>query len=80
MNEIIPLIKCRQLTLGYGSKDLVRDLDYDVNVEDYLCIIGRNGSGKTTFPVESQACSSPGPEISNSAKGSSAARSVTCRR
>ena len=49
MNEIIPLIKCRQLTLGYGSKDLVRDLDYDVNVEDYLCIIGRNGSGKTTF-------------------------------
>ena len=49
MNEIIPLIKCRQLTLGYGSKDLVRDLDYDVNEGDYLCIIGRNGSGKTTF-------------------------------
>jgi len=49
MNELIPLITCRQLTLGYGSKDLVRDLDYDVNVGDYLCIIGRNGSGKTTF-------------------------------
>ena len=49
MNDLIPLIKCRQLTLGYGSKDLVRDLDYEVNVEDYLCIIGRNGSGKTTF-------------------------------
>ncbi|WP_295683072.1 ATP-binding cassette domain-containing protein [uncultured Fibrobacter sp.] len=43
------LLKCRQLTLGYGSKDLVRDLDYDVNVGDYLCIVGRNGSGKTTF-------------------------------
>ena len=43
------MIKCRQLTLGYGSKDIVRDLDYEVNVEDYLCIIGRNGSGKTTF-------------------------------
>ncbi len=49
MNETKALIKCRQLTLGYGSKDLVRDLDYDVNVGDYLCIIGRNGSGKTTF-------------------------------
>ena len=49
MNEPTPLIKCRQLTLGYGSKDIVRDLDYEVNVEDYLCIIGRNGSGKTTF-------------------------------
>ena len=49
MDNIIPLIKCRQLTLGYGSKDLVRDLDYDVNVGDYLCIVGRNGSGQTTF-------------------------------
>jgi zinc transport system ATP-binding protein len=49
VSETKPLIKCRQLTLGYGSKDLVRDLDYEVNVEDYLCIIGRNGSGKTTF-------------------------------
>ena len=49
MNETTPMIKCRQLTLGYGSKDIVRDLDYEVNVEDYLCIIGRNGSGKTTF-------------------------------
>ena len=43
------LLKCRQLTLGYGNKDLVRDLDYDVNAGDYLCIVGRNGSGKTTF-------------------------------
>ena len=37
------------MTLGYGSKDIVRDLDYDVNAGDYLCIVGRNGSGKTTF-------------------------------
>jgi len=43
------LLKCRQLTLGYGSKDLVRDLDYDINEGDYLCIVGHNGSGKTTF-------------------------------
>ena len=43
------LLKCRQLTLGYGNKDVVRDLDYDVNAGDYLCIVGRNGSGKTTF-------------------------------
>ena len=49
MKELIPLITCRQLTLGYGNKDIVRDLDYEINVGDYLCIIGRNGSGKTTF-------------------------------
>ena len=47
------LLKCRQLTLGYGSKDLVRDLDYDINAGDYLCIVGRNGSGKTTLLVPS---------------------------
>ena len=49
MSEKKTLIKCRQLALGYGSKDIVRDLDYDINVGDYLCIVGRNGSGKTTF-------------------------------
>lgn len=43
------LIKCRQLTLGYGSKDIISDFDYDINAGDYLCIVGRNGSGKTTL-------------------------------
>ena len=43
------LIKCRQLTLGYGNKDIVSDFDYDINAGDYLCIVGRNGSGKTTL-------------------------------
>jgi len=43
------LIKCRQLSLGYGNKEIVRDLDYDIYRGDYLCIVGHNGSGKTTF-------------------------------
>ena len=43
------LIKCRQLTLGYGNKDIVCDFDYDINAGEYLCIVGRNGSGKTTL-------------------------------
>ena len=43
------LIKCRQLTLGYGNKDIVSDFDYDTNAGEYLCIVGRNGSGKTTL-------------------------------
>ena len=49
MNQTINLIKCSQLTLGYGSKNIVNSFDYEINAGDYLCIIGRNGCGKTTF-------------------------------
>ena len=43
------MIKCRNLTLGYGCKNIVNSFDYEINSGDYLCIIGRNGCGKTTF-------------------------------
>ena len=49
MNQTTNLIKCSQLTLGYGSKNIVNSFDYEINAGDYLCIIGRNGCGKTTF-------------------------------
>ncbi|WP_304247054.1 hypothetical protein [Fibrobacter succinogenes] len=65
MNDLIPLIKCRQLTLGYGSKDLVRDMDYEVNVGDYLCIIGRPARRRSS--AESPACFRPNRAASSSA-------------
>ena len=49
MSNLTPLIKCRQLTLGYGTKNVVSDFDYEINVGDYLCVLGRNGCGKTTL-------------------------------
>ena len=49
MNETRPMIKCSQLTLGYGNKNIVSAFDYEIKSGDYLCIIGRNGCGKTTF-------------------------------
>jgi len=49
MSQTTNLIKCSQLTLGYGSKNIVNSFDYEINAGDYLCIIGRNGCGKTTF-------------------------------
>ena len=43
------LLKCNKLTLGYNNKDILRSFDYGIHSGEYLCIIGRNGCGKTTF-------------------------------
>ena len=42
-------IKCHDLTLGYGSQEILSGLSFEVNAGDYLCIVGENGSGKTTL-------------------------------
>lgn len=41
-------IHCQGLTLGYGSA-LVRNLSFTVCAGDYLCILGENGTGKSTL-------------------------------
>ena len=43
------LIECKNLVLGYGGNEILRDLSFGVEVGDYLCIVGENGSGKTTL-------------------------------
>ncbi len=43
------LIECNRLTLGYDSKEVVKNLTFKVEVGDYLCILGDNGSGKSTL-------------------------------
>ena len=43
------LITAENLTLGYDSQAIVRDLNFKVEEGDYLCIVGENGSGKTTL-------------------------------
>lgn len=45
----MPLLECKNLSLGYNKKILVKDLNFSVNAGDYLCIIGENGSGKSTL-------------------------------
>lgn len=42
-------ITCRDLTIGYGSRIILRHLNFTVNEGDYLCIIGENGSGKSSL-------------------------------
>ena len=43
------LITIKNLSLGYDAQTLVEDLNLNINAGDYLCILGENGSGKSTF-------------------------------
>ncbi len=43
------LIECRNLAIGYGKNILAENLNINIREADYLCVIGENGSGKTTF-------------------------------
>ena len=42
-------LTCENLTLGYDSKAVIKNLNFSVNAGDYLCIVGENGSGKSTL-------------------------------
>ena len=43
------MITCEDLTVQYGTKDVVRSLTFTVNKGEVFGIIGPNGSGKTSL-------------------------------
>ena len=43
------LITCSNLTYGYGDTALTKPINIRVEQGDYLCIVGENGAGKSTF-------------------------------
>ena len=43
------LITIRDLSLGYGNRILTEGMDMQVDSGDYVCVIGENGAGKSTF-------------------------------
>ena len=43
------LITCRDLSLSYGQKPVVEGLSFSVNASDRLCVLGENGTGKSTL-------------------------------
>ncbi|MBQ8912948.1 MAG: metal ABC transporter ATP-binding protein [Lachnospiraceae bacterium] len=45
MGELI----CKALTLGYENNALIENLSFEVKKGDYLCIVGENGTGKSTL-------------------------------
>lgn len=40
---------CRDLCLGYDGREILHNLNMEINAGDYLCVIGENGSGKSTW-------------------------------
>lgn len=42
------LISFENVTLGYEGRAVIEELDFKVEKGDFVCILGQNGSGKTT--------------------------------
>lgn len=45
----MPQLICKDLSLGYEGKKLIKNLNFSVQEGDYLCILGENGAGKSTL-------------------------------
>lgn len=43
------MIKCNNLTVGYGTQVVREGINFEVNKGDYLFICGENGAGKSTL-------------------------------
>ncbi len=45
----MPLLQLRQLTLKYGAAPLLDGVDFQVEAGERVCLVGRNGAGKTSL-------------------------------
>ena len=43
------ILTCNPVTLGYDGIPILRDINFAVGEDSYLCIIGENGAGKSTL-------------------------------
>jgi iron complex transport system ATP-binding protein len=43
------ILEVRNLRAGYGSGDVIRDIDINLEKGEFACILGPNGSGKSTL-------------------------------
>ena len=43
------LITCEKLSFAYDGTIVLKELDFSVQQNDYLCIVGENGAGKSTL-------------------------------
>ncbi len=49
LNKMTHLITCKNLSVGHERNKVAGPFSLEINSGDYLCVIGENGSGKSTF-------------------------------
>ncbi|MGN0435784.1 MAG: ATP-binding cassette domain-containing protein, partial [Wujia sp.] len=52
MNEVhttMSILSVTNLSIGYENKVIVKDINFQVEEGQYVCIIGENGAGKSTL-------------------------------
>ena len=45
----MPILTTRHLSLSYGLQPLLEDVNFSLDAGERVCLVGRNGSGKSTF-------------------------------
>ncbi len=43
------LIECKNVSFAYEGIPAIRDINFSINEGDYLCVVGENGTGKSTL-------------------------------
>lgn len=43
------ILECKDVTLGYENRIVAEKINFSINQGDYLCIVGENGTGKSTL-------------------------------
>ncbi len=43
------LIECKNVSVNYGSFEACKNVSFSIEKGDYLCVVGANGSGKSTI-------------------------------
>lgn len=43
------ILRASNLTCGYETRPVIKDLSFDLKERQYLCVVGENGAGKSTL-------------------------------
>jgi len=44
-----PVLQVKNLRAGYGDKEILKDVSFTLNEDDFFAIIGPSGAGKSTL-------------------------------